>query len=109
MALGTALRPEAAQHGVGVTNVIVAGTVTEIMKSERSRPEKYGSALQVPIAKRSARRIEASEVATMILKGIEDDAAFVATHSELKGLTKNYFDRILASYDLGSKPDDNAI
>lgn len=105
-ALGTALRPEAAQHGVGVTNVIVAGTITEIMKSERSRPVEYGDPLQVPIGKRSARRIEASEVADMIVQGVRDDVAFVATHAELKAVTKDYFDRILASYDLGSKPEE---
>lgn len=105
-ALGTALRPEAAQHGVGVTNVIVAGTITEIMKSERSRPAQYGDPLQVTIGKRSARRIEASEVAEMIVTGIKNDVAFVATHAELKAVTKDYFDRILSAYDLGSKPED---
>jgi 3-oxoacyl-[acyl-carrier protein] reductase len=31
-ALGTALRPEAEEHGVGVATVIVAGTLTDIVK-----------------------------------------------------------------------------
>ena len=99
-ALGTALRPEAAEHNVGITVVIVAGTLTDITKSERSRPEKFGEALVVDgMKKREARRIPAEEVAQRTLRGVMENAAFVATHPELKTLTKEYFDRILAAYD----------
>lgn len=99
-ALGTALRPEAAEHNVGVTVVIVAGTLTDIMKSERSRPEKFGDSLAVSgMKKREARRIPPEEVAARTLRGVKENAPFVATHPELKSLTKNYFDRILAAYD----------
>lgn len=99
MALGAALRPEAAEHNVGVTNVIVAGTITEIMKSERSRPQEYGDPLVYQMPKREARRIPASDTAQMIVKGIEENKEWVATHPELKALTKSYFDGILAAYD----------
>lgn len=98
-ALGTALRPEAKEHGVGVTTVIVAGTVTEIIKSERSRPEKYGDEGPKASKKREARRIPASDVAEMMVKGVKENSAWVATHPELKGVTQNYFENILASYD----------
>jgi 3-oxoacyl-[acyl-carrier protein] reductase len=99
-ALGTALRPEAAEHNVGVTVVIVAGTLTDIMKSERSRPDKFGDALVVSgMKKREARRIPPKEVAERTIRGVKENAAFVATHPELKSLTKDYFDRILAAYD----------
>jgi short-subunit dehydrogenase len=99
MALGAALRPEAEEHGVGVSNIIVAGTLTEIMKSERSRPEKYGDALVVNMPKREARRIPASDVAEMIVSGVKENKGWVATHPELKTVTKQYFDEILAAYD----------
>jgi NAD(P)-dependent dehydrogenase (short-subunit alcohol dehydrogenase family) len=99
MALGAALRPEAAEHNVGVSNIIVAGTVTEIMKSERSRPEEYGDPLVCEMPKREARRIPASDTARMIVKGIEENKEWIATHPELKALTKGYFDSILAAYD----------
>ena len=99
MALGTALRPEAAEHGVGVSNLVVAGTVTEITKSERSRPARFGKPLVVERAKREARRIPAKEVAEKTIVGIKENAAFIATHPELKDVTKDYFDRILAAYD----------
>lgn len=99
MALGAALRPEAAEHGIGVSNIIVAGTLTEIIKSERSRPEKYGGPLVVNVPKREARRIPASDVAEMIVVGVKKNKEWVATHPEMKTLTKEYFDRILAAYD----------
>ena len=98
-ALGAALRPEAAEHGVGVTTVIVAGTLTDIIKSERSRPDRYGGEGPKAGKKREARRIPASDVACMMLKGVKENAAWVATHPELKASTQNYFERILASYD----------
>jgi short-subunit dehydrogenase len=98
-ALGAAMRPEAAQHSVGVTTVVIAGTQTEIMKSERSRPERFGEPLKVEVEKRSATRIPAEEVARQILEGITEDKGWVATHPELKNRTKQYFDEILAAYD----------
>jgi len=98
-ALGTALRPEAAEHNVGVTVIVVAGTITDIVKSERSRPDRFGDPLLYPMKKREARRIPAKEVAERTVVGIKENAAFVMTHPELKAVTKEYFDRILAAYD----------
>jgi len=99
-ALGSALRPEAAEHDVGVSTIIVAGTLTDIIKSERSRPERYGNALVVDyLKKREARRIPPSEVAEKIVRGVKGNAGWVATHPELKERTKEYFDGILAAYD----------
>ncbi|KAF2008028.1 NAD(P)-binding protein [Amniculicola lignicola CBS 123094] len=98
-ALGAGIRPEAAEHGVGVTTVIIAGTTTEIMKSERSRPDKYGEPLKSDIKKRVANRIPAEDVASQILEGIKENKGWVATHPELKERTKQYFDGILAAYD----------
>lgn len=99
MALGAALRLEAAEHGVGVTSVIVAATHTDIMQCERARPERFGAPQQVEREKRVARRIPASDVSGMIVRGIKENREWVATHPELKGMQKSYFDRILKSYD----------
>ncbi|KAF2419710.1 NAD(P)-binding protein [Tothia fuscella] len=101
MTLGAALRPEAEEYGIGVSNIIVAGTLTEIMKAERSRPGRYGDALVLSksVPKREARRIPASDVAEMIVDGVKKNKGWVATHPELKSVTKAYFDEILAAYD----------
>ncbi|KAF2468931.1 NAD(P)-binding protein [Lindgomyces ingoldianus] len=98
-ALGAALRPEAAQHGVGISTIIIAGTQTEIMKSERSRPERFGDSLVVDLKKREARRIPPADVASQVVDGIKQDKGWVATHPDLKARTKQYFDEILAAYD----------
>lgn len=66
-ALGAALRPEAAEYGVGVTIVVIAGTQTEIMKSERSRPERFGKPLKNDMERRTARRVPASDVASNMI------------------------------------------
>lgn len=99
MALGASLRPEAAEHDVGVTSVIVAGTWTNIMQCERSRPERFGESQNLNMKKREARRIPASDVGEMITRGIKENKEWVATHPELKQMQKEYFDRILAAYD----------
>ncbi|ORY15277.1 hypothetical protein BCR34DRAFT_598518 [Clohesyomyces aquaticus] len=98
-ALGAALRPEAAEYRVGVSTVVIAGTQTEIMKSERSRPERFGEPLAVEVKKRAARRIPPEDVASQIVEGIKEDKGWVATHPDLKERTKQYFDEILAAYD----------
>jgi NAD(P)-dependent dehydrogenase (short-subunit alcohol dehydrogenase family) len=98
-ALGAALRPEAAEHGVGVTTIIVAGTLTDIIKSERSRPERYGGEGPKASKKREARRIPPGDVAEMVVQGVKENKAWVATHPELKTITKAYFDGILEAYD----------
>ncbi|OCL10838.1 NAD(P)-binding protein [Glonium stellatum] len=98
-ALGTTLRPEAAAHGVEITTLIVAGTVTDIIKSERSRPARFGDPLILDIKKREARRIPAREVAEKITRGIKENAQWVAAHPDLKYGTKEYFDGILAAYN----------
>jgi short-subunit dehydrogenase len=99
MSLGAAMRPEAEQFGVGVTSVIVAGTQTEIMKSERSRPARYGDALVHNVPRREARRIPPSDVAVQIVEGIKENKGWVATHPDMKAKTKEYFESILASFD----------
>jgi len=98
-ALGAAMRPEAAEHGVGVSTVVIAGTQTEIMKGGGSRPERFGEPLQIEIKKRAATRIPAEDVAKQIVDAITQDKGWVATHPELEERTKQYFDEILAEYD----------
>jgi len=98
-ALGAALRPEAAEYGVGVSTVVIAGTQTEIMQSERSRPERFGEPLKVEVKKRAARRLAPEDVASQIVEGIVQDKGWVATHPDLKERTKQYFDEILEAYD----------
>jgi NAD(P)-dependent dehydrogenase (short-subunit alcohol dehydrogenase family) len=99
MHLAAALRPEAAEHGVGMGSLIVAGTETEIMKCERSRPERFGAPQNIELKQRVVTRLPASDVAEQMIRGIKENKEWIATHPELKDGVREYFDRILAAYD----------
>lgn len=110
MALAVALRPEAEEHGVGVTVLIPAATESEILLSGRSRPARYGAAQEfspdsimprpgapIPLADTKF-VLSAEEVAKMVVAKLPKNPAFIATHPGLQPLVKDYFDRILAAY-----------
>jgi NAD(P)-dependent dehydrogenase (short-subunit alcohol dehydrogenase family) len=103
MALGAALRPEAAEHGVGVSILIPAGTTTDMIQGARSRPARYGASADGPMKIRAdwpvIRMISAEEVAAQALEGVRSNAPIIATHPELKPLVADYFNRILSAYD----------
>lgn len=98
MALGSALRIEAAELGVEVSVFVPAGVSTSIMKSEQSRDEKYGTPLTADYRPRSVRRIEPDEAARRAIDGIRRNAPFTASHPELRQLTADYFDMILDGF-----------
>jgi NAD(P)-dependent dehydrogenase (short-subunit alcohol dehydrogenase family) len=102
MALGAALRPEAASHGVGVTVLIPAATVSDIVQSSRSRPARYGQSADGPLSLSPDYPINvlpADDVARQAVAGIRRNAPFVATHPELRDLAADYFNHILQAYD----------
>ena len=107
-AIAFALRPEAAEHGVGVTLLVPAHTLTDITEGERSRPVKYGEPLEGQISIRENGppllgdhpfTLSADEVARRAIAGIKADAPLVMTHAGLKTVTEEYFNRVLAAYD----------
>jgi 3-oxoacyl-[acyl-carrier protein] reductase len=111
-ALGVALRPEAAEHGVGVTVLIPAATESDILQSNRSRPQQYGAEdsrqtlhTDLKIREGAPAPSEASkflltsaEVAEMVVAKLPGNPAFIATHACMKPLVEEYFDRILSAY-----------
>ncbi|QTH24982.1 SDR family NAD(P)-dependent oxidoreductase (plasmid) [Rhizorhabdus wittichii] len=112
MALGAALRPEAAQHGVGVSILIPAGTESDILQSARSRPARYGTTANtgmsptdmvpregapMPLADTKF-FLTAEEVADIAIRALPDNPGFIATHPGLRPLVEDYFGRILAAY-----------
>lgn len=112
MALGVALRPEAAEHGVGVTVMIPAATESDILQSGRSRPARYsaGSDRETSLGDMKLREgapqpspgskfiLAAEEVADDVIAKLPGNPAFIATHPGMKPLVEEYFSRILAAY-----------
>lgn len=98
MALGAALRIEAEENDVEVSVFIPAGVSTGIMKSNSARDERYGTPLVADYRPRDVRRIEPEEAADRAVEGIRLNAAWTASHPELKDRTAEYFDSILAGF-----------
>jgi 3-oxoacyl-[acyl-carrier protein] reductase len=106
-ALAVALRPEAAQYGVGVSVLIPAATESDIQFSTRSRQARYGESIQGEMAPRSGAPeplegakfwLTPDEVAARVVSEIPKDPAFIVTHPSMKPLVEDYFNRILSAY-----------
>ena len=116
-ALTTALRPEAAMHGVGVSLLIPAYVPTDILGSARSRTAAYGEAISTEMTTPSVRSdapapipgskfmVEPEEVAHMVVRGVKANDAFIVTHPGLKPIVADYFGRILSAYDAAAKAE----
>jgi NAD(P)-dependent dehydrogenase (short-subunit alcohol dehydrogenase family) len=111
MALSVALRPEAAEHGIGVSVLIPYAVRTDILLSERSRPPVYGGPRE-PIVRLPTIRpgapapapgpfmLEPDEVARIAIEGLKDDRPFITTHKAMRPISADYFERILSAYDV---------
>lgn len=113
-ALSTALRPELAPHGIGVSLLIPSYVPTDIVRmSGQKRPARYGgpkpgveegmpsmregAPLPIPDTRFA---LEADEVAEIAIRGIKANRAFIVTHGGLKPVVEDYFRRILYAYDI---------
>jgi NAD(P)-dependent dehydrogenase (short-subunit alcohol dehydrogenase family) len=106
--LATALRPEAAEHNVGVSLLNPAATETDIMLGARSRPARHAPGAAGTMALRPGAptplphapfMLSAEEVANRAISGLERNAEFIATHAGMKPVVEDFFARILAAYD----------
>lgn len=112
--LTTALRPELAPHGIGVSLLIPSYVPTDIVKvSGQKRPVQYGGPKPgeeqgVPAMREGAPppvpdtrfALEPDEVAAIVIRGIRENRPFIVTHGGLKPVVEDYFRRILDAYDV---------
>lgn len=102
-ALAFSLRAEAAAHGVNVSLLIPAGTLTDIAVTARPVPPGSGE-LRLPEGGPAPLpgfpfMLEPEEVAARAIAGLRRNAAVIPTHAALKPMVEHYFQRILAAYD----------
>jgi NAD(P)-dependent dehydrogenase (short-subunit alcohol dehydrogenase family) len=106
-ALAVALRPEAIEHGVGVSLLIPAGTESDIQLSARSRQSRYGVSLEGQMSPRPGAPeplegtkfwLTPDEVAAYVVAELPRNPAFIVTHPGLKPLVEDYFERIVGAY-----------
>lgn len=98
-ALGAGLRAEGKEHGIKVSVFLPAGVTSDILQSERSRPEGLGTPLNGYKRKTEVRRIGPEEAAARFVDGVRNDAPWIVTHAENKERTREYFAEILAAFD----------
>ncbi len=108
LGLATALRPEAAEHNVGVSLLIPAATETDIMLGARSRPARHAAGVTGTMSLRpnaptpapdAPFMLSSEEVAARALAGLQRNAEFIVTHAGMKPLAEDYCARLLAAYD----------
>ncbi|MBV9842007.1 MAG: SDR family oxidoreductase [Sphingomonadaceae bacterium] len=105
------MRQEAAERGVALSLLVPAGTDTEVLKGQRSRPDRYGSAREgglrmgenLPELGTEGLWLSADEVARRAIVGIDANLPVIITHPAMRPLVKHYFDRILAAYDTAAE------
>jgi NAD(P)-dependent dehydrogenase (short-subunit alcohol dehydrogenase family) len=114
--LAVGLRPEAAEHGVGVSLLIPAGTHTGLVASNSSRPSIVKGDIPLEQAPHPMKDImlrpggpeplpgggdwlTAEQVARRTLDGIRENELFIVTHPGMKPFVEDYTNRLLQAYD----------
>lgn len=111
MALAIALRAEAAEHNVGVSLLIPAGTGSPMIeKSGQSRQGRYGGQVEFatkPTPRPGAplpdpaypERLSTAEVARIALDGLRVDKAVIATHKSMRPIVAEFLGRLQSAWD----------
>jgi NAD(P)-dependent dehydrogenase (short-subunit alcohol dehydrogenase family) len=114
--LAVGLRPEAAEHGVGVSLLVPAGTHTGLVASNSSRPSIVNGDITPDDAPHPMKDIllrpggpeplpggadwlTPEQVARRTLAGIRENELFIITHPGMKPFVEDYTNRLLQAYD----------
>jgi len=117
--LAVALRPEAAERGVGVSLLVPAGVHTGLMDSAERRPSVLSGEIaseDVPhpsgaifprpggpeLAPGGGEWLDPDRVAEIAVEGIRLDKPFIVTHPGMKPVVEEYTSRLLKAYDDGA-------
>jgi len=102
--LSETLAAEVVGSSIGVSMVCCSIVRTQIDRSARNRPERYGQRTQTSAAAdaqfaalvRSGR--EPDEIAEKTMRGISNNELYIFTHPEMRPMLEDRFQRILAAY-----------
>ncbi len=95
VAMTEVLRLEMAPHGVGVSSFCPGTTATNLMASTL----RLGGELRDPEASLLGMPIQPGEVAAKVLRGIEQNRAYILTHDDRRFAVEERFAAIMAGFD----------
>ena len=104
VALSEVLARECREHDIGVSVVCPMRIESDIDRSARNRQDAYGGApahldLDLDEEALAGRKLDADEVADLVLDAIRHRRLYVFTHGESRAFIRRRFDRIDAAFD----------
>ncbi len=97
VAMMEVLRQEMAPHGVGVSAFCPGTTATNLMASTA----RLGAELRDPSASLLGVPVKPADIAGMVLRGIEENRAYIFTHPERRGAVERRHAAVMAGFDAG--------
>jgi short-subunit dehydrogenase len=97
VAMTEALRLEMMPHGVFVSCFCPGTTATNLM----ANTARLGGELRDPADSLLAMPIKPGEVAAKVLRGIEENRAYILTHADRRFAVEERFAAIMAGFDAG--------
>jgi len=104
VALSEALRADLAEYGIGVSILAPSAVNTNIGRSDRVRPERFGgpttgSSPESNIRGLAERGMPPSLVAALVVDGIEHERAYIFPHPHIREVVDERHGRIIAGLD----------
>ena len=102
--MGEALKVDLAPHDIGVS-ILCPGVVnTELSHSGKSRPQKYGGAIETngnhELAKAAESGTDPLQFGRWVIKAIEQNQLYVITHPEDRELVEARMTKIMEAFDI---------
>ena len=101
--LGESLREDLAPHGIGVSVLCPAAVKTEILRSGRNRPQRFGGPFREsedhPLHDALKSGMEPDGIGAWVVAAIEDNAFYIFTHAETSDRVGKRHRRIEEAYE----------
>jgi NAD(P)-dependent dehydrogenase (short-subunit alcohol dehydrogenase family) len=110
--ISEALAAELEPQGIGVSILCPGWVATRISEGRRNWPKEYGAPPpKGPLSEQFAELVRngmaPSDVAALVVKGIQDNELYIFTHPDMRPWLENRVDRFLAAYrKLGPVPQE---
>ena len=99
LCLATYLRSELREHNIGVSAICPGVVKTNARKSGEHRPARFGGAFARPDGDQAREGMEATDIARLVMRAIEDNAFLVASHPRARSMITERNSALLEQFD----------